>query len=123
MSKKKNKEKDKKEGADKPHDSVFKNTFCNKEAMLDFLAYNLPSDLFIKIDQENLELTNKSFVDPVGRRGESDLVFKTNINGQEGYLYILCEHQSIEDSYMPLRFMEYVRPASRGFVMVQFHLP
>ncbi|TSJ80100.1 MAG: Rpn family recombination-promoting nuclease/putative transposase (plasmid) [Candidatus Cardinium sp.] len=107
MSKKINKKKDKKEVADKPHDTVFKNTFCNKEAMLDFLAANLPSDLLVKIDKENLELTNKSFVDPVGRRGESDLVFKTNINGKEGYLYILCEHQSIEDAYMPLRFMEY----------------
>lgn len=103
MTKKKNKE----EGVDKPHDSVFKNTFCNKEAMLDFLAANLPSDLFVKIDQENLELTNKSYVDPVGRRRESDLVFKTNINGKEGYLYLMAEHQSIEDSYMPLRFMEY----------------
>ena len=103
MTKKKNKE----DGIDKPHDTVFKNTFCNKDAMLDFLAANLPSDLLVKIDKENLELTNKSFVDPVGRRGESDLVFKTNINGKEGYLYLIAEHQSIEDSYMPLRFMEY----------------
>ncbi|MGI2298333.1 Rpn family recombination-promoting nuclease/putative transposase, partial [Candidatus Cardinium hertigii] len=57
--------------------------------------------------KEKLELTNKSYVDPVGRRGESDLVFKTNINGKEGYLYIICEHQSTEDPYMPLRFLEY----------------
>ncbi|WP_419241782.1 Rpn family recombination-promoting nuclease/putative transposase [Cardinium endosymbiont of Nabis limbatus] len=56
--------------------------------MLDFLAANLPSELFIKIDQENLELTDKSFVDPIGRRGESDLVFRTNINEKAGYLYI-----------------------------------
>ncbi|TSJ79798.1 MAG: Rpn family recombination-promoting nuclease/putative transposase (plasmid) [Candidatus Cardinium sp.] len=107
MTKKRNKRKNKKEELDKPHDYAFKNTFCNKEAMLDFLAANLPSDLFITIDQENLELTDKSFVDPVGRRGESDLVFKTNINGKEGYLYTICEHQSTEDSYMPLRFLEY----------------
>jgi len=52
-------------------------------------------------------LYNKSFVDPVGQRGESDLVFKTNINGQSGYLYLLAEHQSEEDSHMPLRFLEY----------------
>ncbi|MEF2228708.1 MAG: Rpn family recombination-promoting nuclease/putative transposase [Candidatus Cardinium sp.] len=107
MIKKKNGEKDKNKGVDKPHDTVFKNTFCNKEAMLDFLAVNLPSELFSTIDQENLELTNKSYVDPVGRRGESDLVFKTNINGKEGYLYMICEHQSTEDPYMPLRFLEY----------------
>lgn len=104
---KNNKSKNHKDAVHQPHDTAFKNTFSNKEAMLDFLAANLPSDLFYKIDQENLELTNKSFVDPVGKRGESDLVFKTNINGKEGYLYIICEHQSTEDVYMPLRFMEY----------------
>lgn len=108
MTKKnKEKEKAKKDGADKPHDTVFKNTFCNKEAMLDFLSANLPSDLFVKIDKETLQLTDKSFVDPVGRRGESDLVFKTNINGKSGYIYVLTEHQSTEDTYMPLRFLEY----------------
>ncbi|WP_165393856.1 Rpn family recombination-promoting nuclease/putative transposase, partial [Cardinium endosymbiont of Bemisia tabaci] len=84
MSKKERKEKDQKEGLKAPHDFVFKNTFCNKEAMLDFLSANLPCDLLYKIDKEKLELTNKSYVDPVGRRGESDLVFKTNINGKEG---------------------------------------
>ncbi|MGI2257546.1 Rpn family recombination-promoting nuclease/putative transposase [Candidatus Cardinium hertigii] len=103
MTKKKNKE----DGVDKPHDTVFKNTFCNKEAMLDFLAANLPKDLFLKIDQEALRLTDKSFVDPVGRKGESYLVFITNINGKECYLYVLTEHQSTEDRYMGLRFIEY----------------
>lgn len=107
MAKQKNKKKDKKEGADKPHDSAFKNIFCNKEAMLDLLAANLSPELFSTIDQSNFKLTDKSFVDPVSRRGESDLVFRTNINGQKGYLYVLSEHQSTEDRYMPLRFLEY----------------
>ena len=38
MSKKEIKEKDQEDGLKTPHDSVFKNTFCNKEAMLDFLG-------------------------------------------------------------------------------------
>lgn len=33
MHKKENKDKDKKEGLDKPHDFLFKNTFCNKDAI------------------------------------------------------------------------------------------
>ncbi len=47
--------------------------------MLDFLAANLSIEIFSAIDQSNFKLTDKSFVDPVGRRGESDLVFRTNI--------------------------------------------
>ncbi len=107
MNKEENKTNDKEKVLDKPHDQLFKNTLCNKEAMLDFLSANLPSDLLSRIDKESLELTNKSFVDPVGRRGESDLGFKTNINGNSGYLYLLAEHQSTEDPYMGLRFLEY----------------
>jgi len=39
------KQNDKKDAMHQPHDQVFKNTFCNKE---------------------NVQLINKSFVDPVG---------------------------------------------------------
>ena len=106
MSKEENKTKDKEKVLDKPHDQVFKNTFVIKRQCW-ILSANLPSDLLSRIDQEALELINKSFVDPVGRRGESDLGFKTNINGNSGYLYLLAEHQSTEDPYMGLRFLEY----------------
>ncbi|MGI2298421.1 Rpn family recombination-promoting nuclease/putative transposase [Candidatus Cardinium hertigii] len=113
MSKKEEKSKDQKDGLDSPHDLVFKNTFCNKEAMLDFLSANLPCDLLYKIDQEKLALTNKSYVDPVGRRGESDLVFKTNINGKEGYLYILFEqvrHEAAQRECAPSALGPHHRP-------------
>ncbi|UWW96531.1 MAG: Rpn family recombination-promoting nuclease/putative transposase [Candidatus Cardinium sp.] len=99
MSKQKDKKKDKKDSVHQPHDRVFKNTFCNKEAMLDFLSANISSDLLSKIDQEALHLTDKSFVDhPVGRRGESDLVFRTNINGQKGYLYFYANINRLRTS-------------------------
>ncbi|TDG94097.1 hypothetical protein CCPUN_08520 [Cardinium endosymbiont of Culicoides punctatus] len=75
--------------------------------MLDFLEHNLPAEVFSKVDKSTLRLTNKSFVNPVGTRGESDLVFQATMNNQDGYIYILSEHQSKIDKYMPLRFMEY----------------
>jgi predicted transposase/invertase (TIGR01784 family) len=90
-----------------PHDMVFRQTFGRKDVILDFLESRIPSDLFAKIDKEKLRLTNKSFVNPVGMRGESDLVFQTELDHQEGYLYFLVEHQSSPDKYMPLRFAEY----------------
>lgn len=81
MSEKINKKKDNKQAEHHPHDTVFKNTFFSKETMLDLLAVNLPPERLNKIDHQNFLLTKKSFVDPFVRRGESDLVFKTNING------------------------------------------
>ncbi|WP_339044695.1 Rpn family recombination-promoting nuclease/putative transposase [Cardinium endosymbiont of Tipula unca] len=90
-----------------PHDMFFKKTFGRKEVMLDFLKYNLPEGIFKKVDQQSLRLTNKSFVHPVGMRGESDLVFQAQIDNEQGYLYFLVEHQSKVDHHMPMRFMEY----------------
>lgn len=51
MSEKKTREMIKEVVEEKPHDKVFKNTFCNKEAILDFLAVNLPPELRSKIYQ------------------------------------------------------------------------
>ncbi|TDG94532.1 Rpn family recombination-promoting nuclease/putative transposase [Cardinium endosymbiont of Culicoides punctatus] len=90
-----------------PHDMYFKSIFGRTDVMLDFLEYNLPAKIFHKIDKSTLRLTNKSFVHPIGTRGESDLVFQARMDNQDGYIYFVTEHQSKIDKYMPLRFMEY----------------
>ncbi|TDG95430.1 Rpn family recombination-promoting nuclease/putative transposase [Cardinium endosymbiont of Culicoides punctatus] len=90
-----------------PHDMYFKSIFGRTDVMLDFLEHNLPAEVFSKVDKSTLRLTNKSFVNPVGTRGESDLVFQATMDNQDGYIYMIVEHQAKTDKYMPLRFMEY----------------
>ena len=89
------------------HDHLFKQSLGRKDVMLDFLKSRLPEEIFSKIDQNSLRLTNKSFVGEANLRGDSDLVFEANIEDQPGYIYFLCEHQSEVDQTMPFRFLEY----------------
>ncbi|MBX9889940.1 MAG: Rpn family recombination-promoting nuclease/putative transposase [Amoebophilaceae bacterium] len=74
------------------HDNLFKNAFSRKDVMMDFLETRLPEAVLAKIDQNSLRLTNKSFVGKANLRGDSDVVFQANIEGEHGYLYILAEH-------------------------------
>jgi len=90
-----------------PFDKFFKVVFSNPEISKDLLQKHFPKEIVEMIDFNRFSLTNKSFLNEEFAEKHSDLVFKSFINGQEGYLYLILEHQSSNDDYMPLRFLEY----------------
>ena len=55
------------------------------------------------IKPENLTLVNKSYVTSDYEETEADIVYKTKINDNEVFFYILLEFQSTVDYRMPLR--------------------
>ena len=62
-----------------------------------------------KIQPENIEQVNKSFVSKEGQEYESDLIYKVGLDKKyEAYFYILMEFQSSPDRSMPLRMLNYV---------------
>ena len=76
------------------------------------LSLKIASDLFKSlidakwteyISSENLTLVNKSYVMSDYEESESDIVYKSNINNNEVYFYILLEFQSTVDYRMPLK--------------------
>lgn len=73
----------------------------------DIVKQALPPELLQKIDLTSMSLTDKSFISKRLRRIESDLVYKAVIDGHEGYIYLLLEHQSSEDSMLAFRKLEY----------------
>ena len=107
MTKKKNKEKDKKNEVHQPHDKFFKRIFSKKEVALALLEARLPNDIFKQIDQKSFRLTNKNFVSSTGKNRDSDCIFQALIKGTQNYIYLHIEHQSEEDALMLLRFLEY----------------
>ena len=86
-----------------PHDALFKASFSHKQVMLDFLTSRLPQDTLARIELSSLRLTNKSFVSKTGRQRHSDLIYEARIDKQEGYIYIVTEHFSEQEQYVPLR--------------------
>src|SRR5699024_7360521 len=55
------------------------------------------------------------FIDDELAKRESDLLFRAEIAGREGYIYVLFEHQSAVDPKMPLRLLRYMIRIWTGF--------
>lgn len=103
---KKNKEKNK-DVISQAHDIFFRTIMQDKRVARDFLENHLPPDLLKITDLSVLEAQPRSFIDDVRRESIVDVLFKTKINGKEGFIYLLVEHQSRPDKLMPLRVIKY----------------
>ncbi len=90
-----------------PHDAFFKALCTDVNIATDVMKHALPPELFHKIDLGSLALTDKSFISKNLRRIESDLIFKALINGHEGYICVIMEHQSTADPLLAFRKLEY----------------
>ncbi len=60
------------------------------------------------VDSTNLKMDNTTFVEPNLRDTISDVLFYTKFGKQDGYLYLLVEHQSSPDHFMAFRLFKYM---------------
>ncbi len=91
-----------------PHDKLFRASMNHPEVARDFLTTHLPVEIRTKIDFNTIVLCPNTFVDEALKLSESDVLFNCMIEGKEGFIYILAEHQSTQDSLMPFRLMKYM---------------
>ena len=67
----------------------------------------LPSALVECVDWSTLDLVSGEFVDPQLAHLQSDLLYTVQVDGVHACIYVLLEHQSTVDRYMPLRLLRY----------------
>jgi predicted transposase/invertase (TIGR01784 family) len=95
----------------KPHDALFKAAFERPQHAAGLFRDLLPAPLVNSIDWSTLALEPGSYVDPTLGTSHSDLLFSVCLHGDRGeelLLYVLLEHQSINDRAMPLRSLGYI---------------
>ncbi len=68
----------------------------------------LPETVAARFDWDTLTLESCSFVSTQLRSRYSDLPFRTRLDGHHAFVYLLVEHQSRPDRFMPLRMTEYL---------------
>jgi hypothetical protein len=61
-----------------------------------------------RIDWASLELLDGTFIDPRLAARQTDLLYSVRIDGREALLFVLLEHQSSSDKWMPLRMYTYL---------------
>ena len=91
-----------------PHDKLFAATFGVPANAAAFLRPNLPSAVAAAVTWEDLQLLPGSFVDSQFKKSHADLLFSAPISGTDGLIYILFEHQSSPDPWLPLRLLRYL---------------
>lgn len=91
-----------------PHDRFTRAMMTNKKVSREFFELHLPENIKQKVDFSTLELQKDSFIDDELRLNIADLLYQVKIEDQDGYFYILLEHQSTSDKLMPYRLMKYM---------------
>jgi predicted transposase/invertase (TIGR01784 family) len=99
-----------------PHDSLVRYTFGQVQHAASFFRENLSATLASAIRWDELKLLGGSFVDEQLRQAETDLLYQVPLRdttegaGEERslFLYLLFEHQSTTDRWMPLRLLRYM---------------
>lgn len=90
------------------HDQFFRTAMSDKRVARDFLLAWLPGELRRHINFERLEIEPRSYINDVRKESVVDVLFKTEIEDHEAYLYLLLEHQSTPDPFMPFRLLKYI---------------
>ncbi len=91
-----------------PHDALFKAAFSQVEHAAEELRCVLPTSLLARMDLASLALAAGSFVDEALRESHTDLLYSLRLDGRDARIYILFEHQSTPDPWMPLRLLRYM---------------
>ena len=91
-----------------PHDKYFKEVMGNVETAKSFLENYLPTKVVESIDLKKLEPEKDSFIEKELQDIYSDLLFKTKINDNDGYLYFLFEHKSYVEKRIAIQLLKYI---------------
>ncbi len=91
-----------------PHDALFKATFSQVEQAVEELRHVLPATLIARMDLTSLAVEAGSFVDEALRERHTDLLYSLKLEGRDARIYVLFEHQSSGDPWMPLRMLRYM---------------
>ncbi|WP_341748844.1 Rpn family recombination-promoting nuclease/putative transposase [Candidatus Tisiphia endosymbiont of Sialis lutaria] len=95
--------------SDKPkHDEIFRKSMENPIVAKEFLVTHLPKDVLALIDSTTVKLEKDSFIEPDLSETISDVLFSVKFNDQDGYIFLLLEHQSTVDKMMAFRLFKYM---------------
>lgn len=89
------------------HDRSFKQAMTNKNAAKEFFQSSLSKELAEKINWDVFELQSGSHVDRRHKELIVDVLYRTEIEGHSTYLYLLVNHQSTVDKFMPFWTIQY----------------
>lgn len=90
------------------HDRFARSLMTNPKVAQEFFEKNLPEHIKKAIDFSFLQLRKESYINDKLRLKIADLLYSVRFNGHEGFLYVLLEHASTPDRFLPFRMHQYI---------------
>ena len=90
-----------------PHDRVFRASLKNIQVAREYFEKYLPPEILKVVNLDVLIPCPEIYVNKYLKLSESDMVYKTEIAGETGYICLAGEHQSQGEIFLPLRVLEY----------------
>lgn len=90
-----------------PHDRFFRETFSRREVAEGFLRGYLPQHIVDGIRWDTLAIAKDSFIEKALRNHFSDLLYTARHKNREIKIYLLVEHKSHPDTWVPLQLLRY----------------
>lgn len=91
-----------------PHNNFFYQVMSRKHKAMVFFERYLPEKVLSRINIGNISLAESKHLSDRGVSLYNDVLYQCEFNeGQPGYLFAMCEHQSTPEVQMPLRLLEY----------------
>ncbi|MCK6546033.1 Rpn family recombination-promoting nuclease/putative transposase [Myxococcota bacterium] len=91
-----------------PHDLLFRFAFDDPEVVRAELRRVLPPRLLAVLDLQSLEREVSRTIDADLGEREGDVVYRVKLAGRDAFVWIIFEHQSIDEHLMGLRVLEYM---------------
>lgn len=91
-----------------PHDALAKTTFQRPELAAEEILHALGPRIARWLDPRSLTLVPGSFIAEDMRGRASDVLYTARMAEHEVFVYVLLEHQSSDDRWMPLRVLQYM---------------
>ena len=92
----------------KAHDRYFRGAMDDPDVAMSCIRAHFQPEIVAQIDSNSLQLMKGSFIEANLREKITDVLYKATIDGEEGYIYFLIEHQRTLDPLMPLRLHHYI---------------
>ncbi|MDX2109381.1 MAG: Rpn family recombination-promoting nuclease/putative transposase [Verrucomicrobiota bacterium] len=92
-----------------PHDKLFKSSFQDIPTAIEFFKNYLPATVVDALDWSTLRLLPGRHLNDKLKSSESDLLYEiSNFAGEQSLLYVLFEHQRLEDRWIAFRLVSYM---------------
>jgi predicted transposase YdaD len=98
----------KKKPVHNPHDALFKAAMTDPMVYREFFQAFLPPEVLKRTDLSRIQATQDHFISQELRQFYSDCLYTAPFDGENGYFYVLIEHQSSPDPKMPYRIWRYM---------------